>query len=170
LRDPSLVDEIYIKVGSKGQYLFRAVDRQDPLIDFILANRSNKTLAHRFLEKALKTIRHWPLSSITTDHLGSYAKAISHLQRGGKRSDSTKHRTNKYLNNIIETEHGALKRVICPTCRGFQTLKTASAAIKRFEGMRMTRRGIVLRASHVSRTSFASSPSRSKSSLQRPDR
>ena len=49
-------------------------------------------------------------------------------------------RTSKYLNNIIEADHGALKKVIRPT-RGFQTMKTATATIKGFEIMRMIRRG-----------------------------
>jgi transposase-like protein len=48
------------------------------------------------------------------DQLGSYPKAISRLQREGKLSSDTKHRTCKYLNNIIEADHGALKRVIRP--------------------------------------------------------
>ncbi len=50
------------------------------------------------------------------------------------------HRTSKYLNNIIEADHRALKRVIRPT-RGFKRVKTASATIKGFEVMRMVRRG-----------------------------
>jgi len=44
------------------------------------------------------------------------------------------------VNNIIEADHGARKRVIHPT-RGFQTIKTASVTIKGFEVMRMIRRG-----------------------------
>jgi len=55
-----------------------------------------------------------PPSSITTDQLGYYPKAISRLQREGKLSNSTKLRTCKYLNNIIEADHGALKRIIRP--------------------------------------------------------
>jgi transposase, IS6 family len=43
-------------------------------------------------------------------------------------------------NNIIEQDHGALKRVIRPT-RGFQTMKTAAATLMGFEIMRMIRRG-----------------------------
>ena len=50
------------------------------------------------------------------------------------------HRTSKYLNNILEADHGALKRVIRPT-RGFQSMKTAAATLKGFETMRMIRRG-----------------------------
>ena len=34
----------------------------------------------------------------------------------------TKHRTCKYLNNIIEADHGALKRVIRPT-RGLRMIR-----------------------------------------------
>jgi IS6 family transposase len=85
-------------------------------------------------------MRNWPPSSITTDQLGSYPKAIARLQREGKLSVDVKHRTCKYLNNIIEADHGALKRVIRPK-HGFQTMKTASATIKGFEVMRMIRRG-----------------------------
>jgi transposase-like protein len=44
------------------------------------------------------------------------------------------------LNNILEADHGALKRVIRPT-RGFQSMKTAAATLKGFEIMRMIRRG-----------------------------
>jgi IS6 family transposase len=54
--------------------------------------------------------------SITTDKLGSYPKAIRRLQREGKLPQDTKHRTSKYLNNII------------------------SVTIKGFEVMRMIRR------------------------------
>jgi len=57
-------------------------------------------------------MRHWPPSSITTDQLAFYPKAISLPQREGKLSSSTKHRTCKYLNQIIEADHGALKQVI----------------------------------------------------------
>jgi IS6 family transposase len=50
------------------------------------------------------------------------------------------HRTSNYLNNILEADHGALKRMIHPT-RGFQTMETAAATLTGFEVMRMIRRG-----------------------------
>lgn len=78
-------------------------------------------------------MRHWPPASIITDQLGSYPKAIRRLQREGKLSDDAKHRICKYLNNIIETDHGALKQVV-RSIRGFQTTRTAAATIKGFEG------------------------------------
>jgi IS6 family transposase len=80
----------------------------------MLADRRNTRAAYRFLGKTLTTMRHLPPSSITTDQLGSYPKAIGRLQREGKLSVDVTHRICKYLNNIIEADHGALKRVIRP--------------------------------------------------------
>ena len=134
------VDETYVKVGGQRKYLFRAVDKHGRLIDFMLLDRRNTRATHRFLGKALKTMHNWPPLSITTDKLGSYPKAIGRRQHEGKLPQDAKHRTSKYLNNIIEADHGALKRVIRPT-RGFQTMKTAAATMKGFEVMRMIRRG-----------------------------
>ena len=134
------VDETYIKVGGRWKYLFRAVDKHGRLIDFILLERRNIRAAYRFLSKATGTMRDWPPTSITTDKLPSYPEAIHRLKREGQLAKDTRHRTSKYLNNIIEADHGALKKVIRPT-RGFQTMKTATATIKGFEIMRMIRRG-----------------------------
>ena len=64
-----------MKVGGRWKYLFRAVDKHGRLIDFMLSDRRNIGAAHRFLGKALKIMRHWPPSSITTDQLGSYPRA-----------------------------------------------------------------------------------------------
>jgi IS6 family transposase len=102
-------------------------------IDFMLYDRRNTRAAHRFLGKALTTKRHWPPSSITTE---------SDLPPAARRQavGLYKHRTCKYRNNIIETDQGALKRVIWST-RGFQLMNRASATIKDFEVMRTIRQG-----------------------------
>jgi transposase-like protein len=134
------VDETYIRVGGNWKYLFRAVDKHGQLIAFMLSERRNTNAAYRFLRKAIKAMSHYPPSSITTDKLASYPKAILRLQKEGLLSKDVVHRTSKYLNNILEADHGALKRVIRPT-RGFQTMNTAAATVKGFEIMRMIRRG-----------------------------
>ena len=46
----------------------------------------------------------------------------------------------KYLNSIVEADHGKLKRVINPV-RGFITIKTAYATNKGFELMHMFKKG-----------------------------
>ncbi len=98
----------------------------------MLADRRNTRAARRLLGKALTTMRHWPPSSIPTDPLGSYPQAIHRLQREGKLSEDTHPRTSNFLNNILEADHGALKRVLHPT-RDFQTMRTAATTIKGFE-------------------------------------
>jgi transposase, IS6 family len=134
------IDETYVRVGGKWKYLWRAIDKQGQLIDFMLSDRRNTKAATRFLGKALKIMKDWPPSLITTDKLASYPKAIRRLKREGKLAAKTRHRTSKYLNNIIEADHGALKPMI-RRVRGFKTMRTASATIKGFEIMRMIRRG-----------------------------
>jgi transposase, IS6 family len=134
------VDETYVRVGGQWKYLFRAGDKHGQLMDFMLSARRNNRAAYRFLRKAVKTMSEHPPTSITTDKLASYPKAIRRLQIEGLLSKEVEHRAAKYLSNIIEADHGVLKRVIGPT-RGFQSMKTASATIRGFEVMRMIRRG-----------------------------
>jgi transposase, IS6 family len=134
------VDETYGRVGGRWRYLFRAVDKLGRLIASILSGRRDTGAAYRFLRKALRVMSDHPPSSITTDKLASYPRAIRRLQNEGLLSEDVEHRTSKYLNNIIEADHGALKRMIRPT-RGFQRMKTASTTLKGFEVMRMVRRG-----------------------------
>src|SRR4029453_10890656 len=134
------VDETYVRVGGRWRYLFRAVDKNGRLIASMLSGRRDTGAAYRFLRKALRTVSDYPPSSITTDKLASYPTAIRRLQKEGLLSKHVEHRTSKYLNNIIEADHGALKRVIRPT-RGFQRMRTAAAPLKGFEVMRMIRRG-----------------------------
>jgi transposase-like protein len=50
------------------------------------------------------------------------------------------HRKVKYLNNIIEADHGKLKHLIKPTL-GFKSMKTAFATLKGIEIMRMFKKG-----------------------------
>ena len=78
------VDETYVKVG--GQWKYSVPRRRQAWAADRLhaADRRNTCAAHRFLGKALKTMRNWPPHSITTDKLGSYPKAIRRLRRKGK--------------------------------------------------------------------------------------
>ena len=77
---------------------------------------------------------------INTDKAPTYAIAIAELKLVGKCPEETVHRQVKYLNNVVEADHGKLKQLIRPV-RGFKTLKTAYATIRGFEVMRALRKG-----------------------------
>jgi transposase-like protein len=112
------VDETYVRVGGRWRYLFRAIDKHGRLIASMLSDRRNTNAAYRFLRQAIKAMSHYPPSSITTDKLASYPRAIRRLKNEGLLSKDVVHHTSKYLNNILEADHGVLKRMIRPK-RGF---------------------------------------------------
>ncbi|MXW85844.1 MAG: DDE-type integrase/transposase/recombinase [Boseongicola sp. SB0667_bin_21] len=62
-------------------------------------------------------------------------QAIRELKRAGRCPSETDHRQVKCLNNVVEADHGKLKRLIKPTL-GFKSMKTACATIAGFEAMR----------------------------------
>ena len=69
-----------------------------------------------------------------------YGLAIADLKKEGKLPDDTIHRQVKYLNNVLEADHGKLKQLIKPV-RGIKTLKTAYATIKGYEVIHTLRKG-----------------------------
>ena len=94
-----------------------------------------------FLGKALAGLKEWDLPDvINTDKAPTYAVALAGLKQEGKCPKGTVHRQAKYLNNVVEADHGKLKQLIKPV-RGFKTLRTAYATIKGFEVMRALRKG-----------------------------
>lgn len=135
------IDETYVKFRGKWAYLYRAVDKHGKTIDFYLSATRNTAAAKRFLGKALNGLKDWEKPRvINTDKAPTYAAALAELKAEGKGPDDTLHRAVKYLNNVIEADHGKLKQLIRPV-RGFKTLKTAYATIKGLEVMRALRKG-----------------------------
>lgn len=135
------VDETYIKVKGAWAYLYRAVDRDGDTIDFYPSLARNAKAAQRFPDKAVKGLKDWEKpGTISADKAPTYGIAISELKKDRKLPDTVEHRQMKYLNNVIEADHGKLKQLIRPA-RGFKTLKTACATIKGFEVMRALKKG-----------------------------
>ena len=135
------MNETYVKVKGKWTYLYRAVGKDGDTIDFYLSNTRNAKAAKRFLGKALNGRKEWEMPRIiNTDKAGCYGGAINELKKEGKLPEDTEHRQVKYMNNVIEADHGKLKRLIKPTL-GFKTMKTAYATIKGFEIMHALKKG-----------------------------
>ena len=92
-------------------------------------------------QPTLRPLKAWEKPTvINTDKAPSYGAALAELKKEGKCPAETLHRQVKYLNNVIEADHGKLKQLIRPV-RGFKSLKTAYATIKGFEVMRALRKG-----------------------------
>jgi arginine:ornithine antiporter / lysine permease len=135
------VDETYVKVGGAWTYLYRALDKHGDTIDFYLSPTRSAKAAKRFLCKALGGLKDWEKPEVINTHKApTYAVAIADLKKEGKCPEKLVHRQVKYLNNVVEADHGKLKQLIRPV-RGFKTLKTAYATIQGFEVMRVLRKG-----------------------------
>lgn len=135
------VDETYIKIKGKWVYLYRAIDQHGNTVDFYLSSHRGIKAAKRFLARVLKKANRWQKPKIiNTDKAPSYKAAIHQLKQEGICPKDTQHRSSKYMNNIIEGDHGRLKRLIKPTL-GFKSYKTADATLKGFEVMRAIKKG-----------------------------
>ena len=97
------VDETYIKVKGKWNYLYRAVDKQGNTVDFFLSEHRDKEAARRFFEKAI-TNNAAP-EKITLDGYQATHQAVAELKSEGILPVQTEVRTSKYLNNLIEQDH-----------------------------------------------------------------
>ena len=117
------------------------------------AHRPATPRRRSFLGKVLKGLKEWEQSEVlNTDAAPTYAAAIAELNAESKRPNETRHRQVKYLDNVVEAEHGKLKLLIRPV-RGFKTLKTAymRALRKGQAGMFALQEGIVGEARIVER-------------------
>ena len=130
-----------MKVAGKWAYLYRAVDKHGNTIDFRLSSTRNTAAAKRLLSKALNGLKDWEKPKvINTDKAPTHGVALAELKAEGKCPEETEHRQVKYLNNVVEADHGKLKQLIRPV-QGFKTLETAYATFKDFEVMRALRKG-----------------------------
>lgn len=104
------VDETYIKVRGKWNYLYRAVDRHGKTVDFLLRPDRGIAAAQAFFRKALSTsLPRWPRKITLDGHLRSHM-ALRLLRREDPKWKYVEVRSNQYLNSLIEQDHRAIKR------------------------------------------------------------
>jgi IS6 family transposase len=136
------VDETYIKVKGEYKYLYRAVDSDGNTIDFMLSAKRNRKAAKRFLKKALGSKHNQIPRAITVDKNPAYPPAIAELKNDRILLQNVSLRQIKYLNNIVESDHRSIKRIVRPML-GFQSFSTAIKTIKGIEIMHMIKKGQV---------------------------
>ena len=130
------LDEMYVKIKGKWAYLYRAVDKAGQTIDFLLTPTRDRDAAEAFLHKAIRT-QGLP-EKITIDQSGSNTAAIVHYNQTHKIDIVIRH--SKYLNNLVEQDHRAVKRLTRPML-GFKSFWAARCTIAGIEVMHAIRKG-----------------------------
>lgn len=120
------MDETYIKVKGKWCYLYRAIDSSGLTLDRSLRKKRDSLAAYAFFKRLIKHFGNPRV--LVTDKAPSLTCAFNQLKIAGY-FDSTTHRTNKYLNNIIEQDHRPIKK----RHKLYQSIRTASSTIKGIE-------------------------------------
>ena len=95
--DTYFLDEVFVKIGGKQHYLWRAVDQDGEIVDVFLQTRRDAKAAKRFFQRFLKS--GGVPREIVTDKLRSYGVAHRTL------IPSTHHNTQQYANNRAELSH-----------------------------------------------------------------
>ena len=96
--DTFYIDEVFVKIGGKQQYLWRAVDQDGEVVDVFLQTRRDGAAAKRFSKRLIKNHGEEP-RKIVTDKLRSYGVAHREL------IPDTIHDTSQYANNRAELSH-----------------------------------------------------------------
>jgi len=121
--DTFFIDEVFVKIRGKQQYLWRAVDQDGEVVDVFLQERRDGSAAKRFFKRLIKTYRGEP-RQIVTDKLKSYGVAHREL------IPDTIHDTSQYANNRAELSHQPTR----VRERGMRRFKSTQQA-QRFPGV-----------------------------------
>ena len=109
------MDEAYIRVGGRWCYLYRAITAGGQTLDFYLFLRWDVAAAKRLLAKAVRSNASAGCRRvINTDKAPFLARAIAELNSEGICPPTVEPWQVKYLNNILEGDHGRLKRILGP--------------------------------------------------------
>ena len=92
------LDEVFLRINGRLQYLWRAVDQDGEVLDILVQPRRSRQAAKKFFRKLLKGLRYVP-RVIITDKLKSYGAAKREILPG------VEHRQSRYLNNRCENSH-----------------------------------------------------------------
>src|SRR5258705_10939732 len=130
------MDETYIKVKGEWKYLYRAVDKAGKTVDFLFRAKRDKVAARRFFEKSIA--QNGVPKTVTIDKSSSNLAALHAVN--AERETSIKIRQVKYLNNIVEQDHRAIKR-ITRSMLGFTNFHCARVILSGVELLHMIKKG-----------------------------
>ncbi|MCX4149996.1 MULTISPECIES: IS6 family transposase [Paraburkholderia] len=138
------MDETYVKVRGEWRYLYRAVDKEGNTVDFLLRARRDKAAAQRYFEKSIR--QNGVPETVTIDKSGANLAALHAVN--AERDTPIKIRQVKYLNNVVEQDHRAIKRVIRPML-GFKDFRCARVILSGIEIMHMIAKGQMMHTGKI---------------------
>ena len=115
--DTFYIDEVFVKIQGKQQYLWRAVDQDGEVIDVFLQSRRDGAAAKRFFKRLIRKHGNEP-RKIVTDKLKSYG--VEHRDL----IPEVIHDTSQYANNRAELSHQP-RRVRERGMRKFKSIQQA---------------------------------------------
>ena len=133
------MDETYVKVKGAWKHLYRAVGKAGATVDFLLTAKRDCKAALRFLRKAIRY--NGKPGKITIDKSGANTAAIESHNKEHEAGIGI--RRIKYINNIVEQDHRAIKRLTRPM-PGFKSFWSAAVTLAGIELMHMIRKGQML--------------------------
>lgn len=123
-----------MKSKGKCAYLYRAVDKEGRTIDFLLTPTRDRDATAAFLRKAIRT-QGLP-EEITIDKSGANTAAIEHYNERHQTAIAIRH--SKYLKNLVEQDHRAVKRKVRPMlgCKSFWAARCTLAGMEVLHAIR----------------------------------
>jgi transposase, IS6 family len=136
------IDETYIKVKGADRYLYRALDSAGQTIDFLLTAKRDTAAAKRFLRKAVEASGNAMPRVMNVDKNPAYPAAVEALKAEGAIPRRVALRQCKYLNNVIEQDHRAVKKRVW-LAKGYGSFQSAWRTLQGIETVHMIRKGRV---------------------------
>src|SRR5271170_6408172 len=122
------MDETSVSVRGGARYLYRAVDKHGKTVDSLLCVDRSESAARAFFSKALKTHQLWRPRKVNLDGNAASHRALRVLRQENPQWRSVVVRSNRYLNNIVEQDHRAIKRPCAPML-ALKTFRTAAVTL-----------------------------------------
>ena len=119
------LDEVFIRINRRQQYLWRAVDQDGEVIDILVQPHRDQRAAERFFRRLLRGQGQEPFR-IITDKLKSYSAALRAILC------DVAHNTERYANNRAEASH--------------QPTRQRERQMRRFKSARQAQRFLSLHA------------------------
>ena len=130
----------------KDRYLYRAVDSTGQTIDFLLTATRDADGAKRFFRKVFAGEENPTPRVVNVDKNPVYPAAIEALKAEGTLPRRVRLRQCKYLNNILEQDHRAVKKRV-RLAKAYGSFQSAWRTLQGIEAMSMIRKGRVRRLS-----------------------